>query len=115
MSNNRQAGKRWERWFATRLRPIFPDIRRNAGTQSQSGGVDLENTGEFSFEVKGGEKYKVKTIRKMIDQVEREGNLRSFKVVLVKPAKEKAYVIIPFADFFKMLLKGLLLNNTKQD
>lgn len=103
MVNKKQAGKRWERWFATRLKNIFPDIRRNAGIQSQSGGVDLENTNPFNFEVKGGKRYKYRGIRKMIDQVENEGNPNYCNVVLVKPSLENAYAIIPFDDFKRIL------------
>lgn len=103
MTNNRQAGKRWERWFATRLKPIFPEIRRNAGTQSQSGGVDLENTPGFNFEVKGGKKYKSKMIRGIIEQIENEGNKKFLNAVLVKPLLEDAYVVVPFGDFLHLL------------
>ena len=103
MTNNRQKGKRIERWFATELRRIFPKIRRNAGIQAQSGGVDLEETGVFDFEVKGGKAYNNKMIRKFIDQVQSEGKGTNYKVVLVKPDREEPYAIIPFEDFFEIL------------
>lgn len=103
MINSRQKGKRGERWFATRLRPIFPDIRRNAGTQAQSGGVDLENTGIFNFEVKFGKAYYIKSVKKMIDQVKAEGKKENYNTVLVKPERDDAYVLIPFDDFLEIL------------
>ena len=101
--NNRQAGKRHERWFATKLRDIFPDIRRNAGTQSQSGGVDLENTPGFNIEVKGGRSYCYKGVRQMIDQVKGEGKEENWDIVLVKPHREEPYAIIPFNDLLEIL------------
>jgi len=104
MTNNRQGGKRWERWFVNNgLRDIFPNIRRNAGIQAQSGGVDLEETGQFNIEVKGGKKYKSVMIRKIIDQAESEGYPDNLTVALVKPLKEKAYAIMPFDDFLRLL------------
>lgn len=104
MTNNRRAGKRWERWFINHgLKEHFPNIRRNAGTQSQSGGVDLENTPGFNFEVKGGKKYKYKGIRKIIDQVKEEGDEEDIDVALVKPSREEPYALIPFDDFKKLL------------
>lgn len=103
MVNSRQKGKRIERFFATKLKPIFPNIRRNAGIQAQSGGVDLEETGCFDFEVKGGKAYNNKMIRNMINQVEVEGRDDNLKAVLVKPEREEPYVILPFNDFLEML------------
>ena len=103
MSLTRQKGKRVEREFAEKLRSIFPNVRRNAGTQSQSGGVDLEETPPFDFEVKGGKKYLSKMNRDMLDQVEGEGEEDHYKVVLVKPEREKAYAMIPFDDFLETL------------
>lgn len=103
MTNNRDKGKRGERMVATLLRDIFPDVRRNAGTQSQSGGVDLENTGCLDVEVKYGKAYKSKKIRAIIDQVEKEGKKENWKVAFVIPEREKGYVIIPQDDFIEML------------
>jgi hypothetical protein len=103
MSNNRKTGKRWERMFANQLRDIFPDIRRNAGTQSQSGGRDLENTGNFAFEVKGGKMYKSRMIRRIIDQTISEKGNKKYAAALIKPLFEDAYVILPFKDFVELL------------
>ena len=41
MTNSRQAGKRWERYFVKRLKFLLPDLRRNANEHSANGGVDL--------------------------------------------------------------------------
>jgi len=103
MTNNRQRGKAWERYFVHRLKDIFPDIRRNAGTQSQSGGVDLENTKPFNFEVKGGKQGKIKKTREWLDQVKSEGLSCSWDAVLVKPNHEESFVLIPFEDFKEIL------------
>lgn len=103
MINSRQKGKRIERYFANTLKDIFPNIRRNAGIQAQSGGVDLEETGCFDFEVKGGKAYNIVKIRNMIDQVQEEGSDHNYKVVLVKPEREDPYAIIPYTDFLDLL------------
>lgn len=105
MTNNRQKGKRIERNIAGRLRHIFPDIRRNAGTQSQSGGVDLENTGCFNIEVKGGKSYKSKMIRSIIDQAESEGKDENYTLAIVSPDREEPYIIMPLDDFVEVLGK----------
>lgn len=101
--NSRQKGKRIERYFSTALKAIFPEIRRNAGVQSQSGGVDLENTGCFDIEVKGGKQCNISKVKGWIDQIEREGKKDNYKLVLVKPDREKEYVILPFVDFLEIL------------
>lgn len=103
MTNNRQKGKRGERYFKNQLLHIFPNIRRNANEQSQMGGVDLLNTDSFDFECKVGKAYKNKMIRKMLDQIETEGLVQNFKAVLVKPHLEESYVVMPFHDFVEIL------------
>ncbi len=103
MTNNREKGKRGERWAANAIKHIFPKVRRNAGEQAQSGGVDLENTDPFNIEVKIGKAYKSKMIRSLIDQVEAEGKDSCMDVVLVKPDREKAYVLMPFEDWLEVL------------
>lgn len=103
MTNQRQAGKRWERWFANKLKLVFPDIRRNAGEQAQQGGVDLLGTGCFDFEIKGGKAYRSKMVRGLLDQVENEGTKHNYKVVMVKPLREEPYVLMPFTDFMEVL------------
>jgi hypothetical protein len=103
MINSRQKGKRGERYFATELKAVFPNIRRNAGTQSQSGGVDLENTEPFNFEVKCGKDCQITKVRKWLDQVEGEGKSFYYNVVLVKPDREEPFVVMPFDDFEALL------------
>lgn len=71
--------------------------------QSRSGGVDLENTEPFDIEVKYGKAYVSKMIRSLIDQVEAEGRPENYKMVVVKPDREKAYVIIPLEDVIEFL------------
>lgn len=106
MANQRRKGKRIERWFVNNgLKDIFPDIRRNAGTQAQSGGVDLENTPGFNFEVKGGKSYTWKGVRDVIDQVKEEGKKSNIDVALVKPHREESYALIPFEDFKELLAR----------
>lgn len=82
---------------------MFPDVRRNAGTQSQSGGVDLENTAGFSFEIKGGKRYKSRMIRKILDQAEKQRKEGSIVIALVKPSREKAYGIMPLEDLLRLI------------
>ena len=102
--NSREKGKRGEREMKNLLKPIFPDIRRNAGTQAQSGGVDLENTEPFDFEVKYGAMYQSKMIQKLIDQVKAEGKVTNYKVLLVNPGRGfDKYAALPLADFVELL------------
>jgi len=108
--NSRQKGKRIERWFANLLKPYYPNIRRNAGTQSQSGGVDLENTGRFDIEIKGGKQCNSKKIRSWINQAKSEGKKGNNKLLMIKPEREEAYVIIPIEDFMD-IMDNLLLND----
>ena len=101
MTNSRQKGKRGERYFANKLKDIFPDIRRNAGTQSQSGGVDLENTGCFNIECKIG-KLPL-TNEKFLDQANSEGDQENYSVVLCKRDRCDPYVMMRFDDFKQIL------------
>lgn len=103
MANSRQKGKRIERFFAKLLKEIFPNIRRNAGIQAQSGGVDLEETPGFNFEVKGGKYAKSKKVRDWIDQVQSEGKPQYWDVLLIKPDREDPYALIPIDDFIEIL------------
>lgn len=103
MSNNRNKGKVIERWFATKLRSVFPNVRRNAGTQAQSGGVDLERTDPFNIEIKGGKAYKSKMIRDCINQAQSEGRESNWTLLLVKPDREEPYAVVPFPDFMEIL------------
>jgi len=99
---SKQKGARIERWFANKLIDIFPGVRRNFYTQTRSGGRDMENTGAFSFECKGGKSYKSKMIRKILDQAEAEAEGK-WAVGLVKPDREPAYAVMPFDDFVEIL------------
>lgn len=103
MTNNRQKGKRIERWWATELREFWPNIRRNAGTQAQSGGRDLEETPGWSWEIKGGLMYKSKMIRDVIDQAKMEAGGKDLTAIGMKPDREDPYVIIPLNDFREVL------------
>jgi hypothetical protein len=113
MTNSRDKGKRNERWFVNNgLEDVFPDIRRNANTQSRDGGVDLENTPGFNFEVKSGPKFNYVNTRKAIEQVQGEGVDGDVDVVLVRPQEKtgnkqyvQAFAMIPFADFTQLLDK----------
>jgi hypothetical protein len=103
MVNARNKGARGERYFATRLRPIFPSIRRNAGVQAQSGGVDLEETDPFNIECKVGKAYNIKKVTQMLRQVRQEGKKANWGVVCVKPDREPAYVLMYFEDFYELI------------
>lgn len=105
MTNTRQAGKRYEREIANQLKNIFPNIRRNAGTQSQSGGVDLENTGCFNIEIKGGKQCVIKKIDKWREQLRNEGKPENYGLLFVRPSREKGYVILEIDDFLELLEK----------
>lgn len=108
--SNREKGKRGERYFATLLREIFPDIMRNANGQSQQGGVDLLNTGMFNCEVKTGKVAVIKRVQDWLEQVKGEGRKENLDLVLVKPHRLDAYVVMPFSDF-KEILKMLKSEN----
>lgn len=110
MTNARQKGKRIERWFANKMENIFPNIRRNAGTQAQSGGVDLEQTPGYNFECKGGKKYTLESVQDAINQVKKEGKDGYFDIVLVKPNsgrwhKKDPYAIIQFKHLKQLIAK----------
>lgn len=101
--SSQSRGKSWELWFLNRLKDIFPDIRRSGFIQSQSGGVDLENTPPFNFEVKGGKQCRIKKTRGWLDQIKSEGIATSWNAILVKPSREEAFVLMPFEDFKEIL------------
>lgn len=119
--SQRRKGKEIERWFINNgLKEIFPEIRRNAGTQSQSGGVDLENTPGFNFEVKGGMQYYSKMIKDVLEQVDEEGDPKNWDVALIRPQNrsgrrtyEPAYALIPFEHFLEMIQEILLVADRK--
>ena len=108
---NRDKGKRVERWWATELREFWPNIRRNAGIQSQSGGRDLEETGNFAWEIKGGKMYVSKMIRNIINQAKSESGEGQLTIAGVKPEREDPYIIMPFEDF-KIMLREYLVKQT---
>ena len=103
MTNNKQKGKRGERYFADELKDIFPNIKRNLFAQARDGGVDLINSSCFNFEVKIGKQGCIKKTRNWLNQIKEEGRKTNWDVVLVKPDREKGYIIMPFADFKEML------------
>ena len=105
MVNSRQKGKRIERKAAALLRPIFPDIQRNAAEQARDGGVDLLHTGCFDFEVKGGKQCKITKVRKWLNQVQEEGVPENYKIVTVFPEREEPWVTLPLSDFMELLEK----------
>lgn len=112
MPNNRQKGKRIERYFVNLLKPILPGLRRNANEQSQRGGVDIidDDYPTIDFEVKGGKTYTSKMIRNIIDQVETEGTKGNLKIACVKPHKEDPYYIMPHDTLVK-ILQNYVQNN----
>jgi hypothetical protein len=99
----REAGKRWERMIAKALRPIFPDVQRNAGEQSRDGGKDLVNTEPFAVEIKGGKSYKWVGVRKILDQCHAQAADHEWELSVVKPAREDPYILMPLDDFLEML------------
>lgn len=101
--SNQKKGARGERWFANKLKEIFPNIKRTGFLQADTGGVDLINSGCFDFECKIGKSYCYKGIRDMLDQIADEGSDENFDVVLVKPHYEEPYALIPFDDFLSIL------------
>lgn len=105
MPNNRQKGKRIEREFVKLLKPILPNLRRNANEQSQRGGVDIidDDHPYLDFEVKGGKSYVSKMIRAIIDQVEREGAKGNLKIACVKPDREDPYYILTHDTLIEVL------------
>lgn len=106
MINSRQKGKRIERYFKNQLKDIFPDIERNANEQSRDGGNDLQNTSIFSFECKGGKKWKLKAVKELIEQMSKQREDKyHYPVALVKPDRDEAYCVIPFKDFKSLLLE----------
>jgi len=111
VSNNRAKGKRGERFFAILLREYFPLIKRNQAEQADAGGTDFVNTNPFNFEVKFGKAYKIKKMRDIIDQTESEGSKENLSCALIKPDREKEYVVLPFTDFLT-LLKWLKTGNS---
>jgi len=103
MVNSRQKGKRGERIWATSLREFWPNIRRNAGIQAQSGGKDLEETGIFAWEIKYGKSYKSKMIRDVINQAKLETGVGEITMIGMSPDREESYVIMTL-DGCKQLL-----------
>jgi len=103
MTNNRQKGKRGERYFANRLKDIFPNIKRNLFAQARDGGVDLINSSPFNFEVKTGKQCRIKKTRGWLEQIKSEGVATSWDAILVKPSHEESFVLMPFEDFKEIL------------
>ena len=103
MPNNRDKGKVGERWLAGILRPLFPDVQRNAGTQAREGGADLINTGKFAFEMKYGKSYVSRMNRNLLDQAIKEAKEGEVPVVVVKPHREKPFVMMQLDDFIHLI------------
>lgn len=97
MINSRQKGKRIERYFVNLLKPILPNLRRNANEQSQRGGVDIidDDYPAIDFEVKGGKAFVSKMIRTVVNQLETEGTKGNLKIACIKPEREDPYYIMP--------------------
>lgn len=87
------------------LKPILPNLRRNANEQSQRGGVDIidDDYPTIDFEVKGGKSYASKMIRDVLNQVETEGTKGNLKIACMKPDREDPYYMMPHDTLFKLL------------
>jgi len=101
--SNRSKGKTYELEMVHQLQEIFPDCHRNWLVQSAMGGTDIANSGCFNIEIKGGKQCNVKKVRGWLEQVEAEGKKENFNVVVARPIREDAYVIMPFKDFKAIL------------
>lgn len=104
-TNNRQAGKRWERYFANDLKSIFPDVKRNANEQSQMGGLDLKNTAPFGFEIKGGKQCNIVKIDNWLEQLNTELKQAGIKygAVLCKPSRKEPFVILSYKQYIELI------------
>lgn len=121
MSNARDKGKRIERWFVKKLRKFFPDAERNLMGQTRDGGTDTEGTPGFNIELKGGESYNWKGVRKLLDQAQRQGEDDWIDLVLVRPQEktgrklyQEPYALIPYPDF-EDLMEGYLQSKEDND
>jgi hypothetical protein len=113
MVNSRAKGKRGERNFINALRDHHPGIKPNREEQAADGGLDFVNTGEFAYEVKCGKQCKIIKIKKWLDQLNTEcPPTKSIQVLLIKPDREDAYVIMPYSSYDKLLLRASNLTYT---
>lgn len=110
--NARQKGKRIERAVADKLRPFFPNVRRNANGQSQGHDQrDLLETGYLSVEIKGGNSYKTgffKNVLSFLDQTVKSAPKGAIPIVWYKPdraGKDHEMVIMPSWAFINLLKK----------
>ena len=99
----RDKGKRFERKASQLLKPIFPQVQRNAGTQSREGGCDLVHTDPFNFEVKSGKSIVSVMIQKFLDQVQKEGQENNYNCVIAFPDRKTPYALLPLDDFIEIL------------
>lgn len=103
--SSRSKGKRYERDVIEALKKVFPNCHRNWLEQSAQGGVDINDTPRFAFEVKGGKQANIAKIRKWLNQLEDEVVNDDFKVLLARPIRENWYALMPFDDFLKLLIE----------
>ena len=103
---SRSKGKRYELEIAKDLESLFPEIHRDWVTQAAGGGIDLANTGDFGFEVKGGKQCNIAKTRKWLDQLKGETD-KPYRAVICRPIREEKFVLIPFEDF-KNLIKKII-------
>lgn len=108
MVNSRAKGKRGERNFLNALKDHHPGIKPNREEQAADGGLDFVNTGEFAYEVKCGKQCKIIKIKKWLDQLNTEcPPTKSIQVLLIKPDREDAYVVMSYASYDKLLHRAL--------
>ncbi len=108
MVNSRKRGQVYEREIAKALEDIFPNAHRNWLEQSAIGGQDLNDTGIFSFEIKGGKQANIAKVRQWLDQSERESPQASWNVVIARPHRTGKngggnYVLMDWDVFLEIL------------
>ena len=101
--SSRSKGKSGELYFVNLLKGIFPNCHRNWKTQTAVGGVDLDGTPGWSFEVKYGKQCNIKKIEKWIDQLNNEANEGDYKALLIRGLRRKPLVIMEWDDWMTML------------
>ena len=101
--SSRNKGKYGERYFVNLLKPIFPKAKRNLMEQTRDGGVDIEGTDGWSFEVKYGKQCNIKKIEGWMDQLKGEAKKGDYQALLIKGLRRKPLVIMPFDDWMTML------------
>jgi len=97
--NSKHKGNRFEREWAKKLKPYFPDVltSRYASREADDNGIDLVNTGDFKFQCKHIERQP--NFRQVLNEIQGDG----IKIVAHKMNNKGTIICMGEKDFLTLM------------